>query len=605
MTEPLQPRGGEELLAEGKCEQIVGPLTFAGRVALSNKRVWFEPSSLSRLVGVGEWSANLDAIKEARFESDGGALVLVAEGTTRRLVGLAARVLHEALLPLLDNEPRGNREQSRVLLFATAEIEANDVLSASGDLTVTTDLLEFRLHKVDRLLWPALDLRVPLHRITGFSVTGIRRRLQVRWEGGSATFLGAVVPSLWGALRAAGDSTAADGKLARVRQPHEVWDASLYRGAIAHPGALVRTATQLAFLPTGAMDAIVGVENVIEMPLSAILGLTVTGRLDPRLEVTTPAGEFSFACTGAKKRYHALVRWLADELEGPLWLEGEPPYRLRALVSRALGERADNAELSAAFRIVSPAVRIGAQAIPGLLIMDDRRLTWLPADPAAKQGGSMAIDDGRTHLSAAPEHQLRMESASGRTYRWRFPSRNTTGPNEAALEGSVRGLSVAAAFYAEIAEAMGRTLPATGVASTKQPTGADRRRAFRVRIDARSAPPVSFSTVVDGVAHPFKCELRDLSPTGFRLLSMERLPKGERVYVDLLSSDAPERLEALVVHEQALANGKGWQTGLSFCSDRAEHVVRVLWMTQQRVMLTRMLGKQLRDIGWAPDDTQR
>ncbi len=591
------------MLADGDCVAAIGPLPVSGRVVVTTQRVCFTPTALRRVLGAPPWSLEHRDIQKLSFDVPARALVLEAGPHSQRLIGLGASVVYEALAPwlppwLAGEGPPPYAACERVLLFADAAIELNELLSAPCEVIVTTRRLRVRLRRLERFLWPELEVDTPLDAITGFAITGNRRRLELQWGGKTARFLGSALPALYGALQAAAEL--ASGEVAPERLDLQVWPAFLYRDLVAHPGALVRTATRLTYLATGTLDALAGVPAVIELTREAILGISLQGLFDRRIEVVTGRTRVRFACADSRSRFESLVAWMADHAPGPVWLGGTLPEADRREIARILRPWREQTPLPTTPRLFSPAVRVSERAVAssGWLVVGLEYLTWLPgAGPASGAAPFRLLLHGQTVLPIeAPPHEIHLQATAGGLYRWRFAAPGS-GPNDEA-----------ACATAEIAPFFLNALPDVealserperrkrrariGAVRSGEESGADRRETFRAGAVLGEVPPLVFWLVVKDLVVPLECELIDLSLGGCCIRGPYRLPADAVVRVDLPVGDETYPLEADVVHEHELVDGTGWIHGLHFGGrwETVEYATRDAWMSLQQSAARRMLS---------------
>ncbi len=588
----------EQLLAAGACTSAVGPLTVEGQVFLTTERICFEPTGLNRLLGAPVLALPLIELQDAHFEEAHASLVIVGGGHAHRLVGAGAREVYEVLAPLLDGIP-SDAPRERVLLFADGEIAVNDLLSAVGEVTLTTWRLRFQLRGFERRIWPVLDVNVALTEVSGFRLCGIRRRLEVQCGDRVVRFLGPVVPSLYGALRAAAELTA--GAVTLHTLEHEAWPVDLHRRPLSHPGALVRTATRLTFLATGTLDALIGLEPEIEMPLSAIERIALCGTFEDRIAVTTASGAaagaatvvVNFSVANVRSRYDALVAWMADRATGPVWLGAEPPEADREAVAAILAPWRSSGPVTDSPRLFCPAVRISGSsgAEPGWLSVDDALLLWVPR--LCEGSGAIAFrlplrlpHLGQTYLLvAAPAHELHLQALGGARHRWRVASQP---PQGAAGDAPPLRGGIAPHFRRALREHLDEidapeSAPEVVFVAAPDSSQSGRRKTYRVPIPAGRAADILFWTRADDVLERLDCTLADWSLGGCGVLVVERLPPGTQLHVHVHVGTEVHPLLAEFVFDRKLKGEALWFTGLRFVGNWGdiERVTNALWQDFQ------------------------
>ncbi len=595
-------RLGEQVLAEGECTKAIGPLTVRGKILLTSQRVYFEPSALNRIMGAQAWVLDLDALVSVCFDEKNARLVLEDNATVQRLSGFGARVVYEVLAPLRAAEGTSTGVHERVLLLADAEIEATDLLSAVGEVTVTTRRLRFRLRRLERAIWPGLELDVPLEDVRSFRVHGIRRRLEVQCGERTVRFSGPVVPALYGALRASAELAA--GTVTADGLEHEVWPTELYRDPLSYPGALVRTGTALTYISTGTLDALIGLEQVLEMPLNAIERIAIRGRIDRRLEITTSETRSSFAIGDLRTRYESLIAWMADYAKGPVCLGGESSEVDRNAIAAILAPWHPTSPIPATPLLFCPAVRISerAGAEPGWLIIDSAQFIWLPgAGPGVGASAfRVPLDEPTFFLVSAPANELHLQTAGGALHRWRLAS-ETSAASASAGEPEAGGVApiFRRALKGHLAE-IDTPSEERGMKFVAAPdAGASRRKTFRVSVAPGHVSDLYFWIRIDDVLERMDCELADWSLSGCAVRVASRVPRTAQIRVDLRVGTEIHPLQAEIVFDRKLPDGEGWLTGMRFIGNwgEIEHATRGLWLDLQRAAASRAHSKKNRKPG--------
>lgn len=568
---PFTPSPDERVLADGKCMDMHGPVAFPGHVFLTTKRVCFEPTAFNQIIGVSPWSLDLAAIRGVSLVGlDRTFVIETAEGP-RRLVGIGARIVHDRLAPLLAaDEPQTYEADERVLLHELAEVEVNDLLGAWGEVTVTTHRLRFRPRPMERVLWPDLAFEETNDRISSFSLTGIRRRLEVCTPARTVRFMGDVLPALYSALKA--NDEVKEGLVAADALEHEVWPAQLYRGPVSHPGALVLTATGLAFVATGALDSLAGVESLIDTPIARIERVSLRGRLDPRIEVHADDGRAVFACADASGRYDQIVAWLARRSAGPIRVEGAPGS------GGTLGEIEEIEGVLAPWRAryslperplaFTPAVGLrAASGATGWLLLDEESLVWLRGRVPGERARPLWLPLRRHRWlwDDAPPGEVHAD-VDGELYRW-LPTAGA--PFRAALAEQIQRLQRSAAHAA---------------GADEPGEGRNRRDTYRVRLTPGTQPAVKIWVQVDGEFETLDGRLLEFSLGGFSVRTTTRLAPEVVLRVDLPGGGGIQCVQAAFVHERPLLSGEGWITGFAFLHPRPDAlmVVRSTWMAFQQ-----------------------
>jgi hypothetical protein len=590
---------GESLLAEGDCQEILEGVHYAGRLVLTTRRVRFAPTPLMRVAGGEPWEISLDALQSAVLGGADRRLTLTTAHGSRVLSGVGARALHEVLAPLLSaGRPMSVEGRERVLVATDTEIEVNDLVSARGELVLTTRRLRFEPARLERSLWPRLAFELPVDSIRGCAVVGLRRRLEVRAATRVLRFLGPVIPELYGALHA----VAALGPGGVGEPEYDVTPVSLVRGPLMHPGALVRTHAGLCFIATGVLDALVGLEHVLELPVQDITRMSITGLIDKGIEVTTTTGRAVFSCPGIEELFSDLTVWWSRSLPGPVWsgertpdaLEGRgagrglrlapppmpdpaaaPPPALRALIEDVLSQWRTEHPLPAAPVLFSPAVRLGdaGDAAPGWLLVGDDTLVWLPR--FGDQGPLRLALGGTVALRRdAPPGAVHVQVGAGRLFRWLVPVEQ---------------------FRTALTEKVDR--PARPPAPSLRPApvdpfyrGGNRRQTFRVLVRAEEERGLCFWLLDRGEMRPFGGSLADFSLHGFALKLATPFAGPTMLQVGIpFGDDEVRSLEATLVHQRKLKDEDCWLAGWRFEGSwgEVEFLTHNLWLELQQRAIRR------------------
>jgi hypothetical protein len=583
----------EALLAAGDCQEILAGVNYVGHIELTTKRVRFEPTSLMRMAGGEAWEIALEDIQSSVLTPSDRRVVLTSALGARVLRGVGARALHEVLLPLIGAEgPVSAEGRERVLVATEAEIEVNDLVSARGELVLSSRKLQFQPARLERALWPRLAVDIPVESIEGCAVVGMRRRLEVRTAGRTMRFVGSVIPALFGALHALAEQSQGEGEAPEF----EVTPVSLVRGPVMHPGALVRTRKRLAFLGTGTLDALIGLSGVTELPLDELSELSVTGLIDKRIEVATAADRLVFSCSKAEEMAGELVSWWARNLPGPvsvpegeaqapaqLEVDGEPEEappppassptpteEVRASIEQILADWRSEFPMPGTISLFAPALRVedGAPTVPGWLMVGEETLVWLPRfgerhPVRIALGGTVAL------RRDAPPGAVHLQVGGGRMFRWLVPVDNFR-----------------AALTEEVEDPAVRPLP-----SLRPPPpdalyrGGNRRQTFRVPVRPVDDHHLSFWLVERGELRQSIGELVDLSLHGFALKLQTPLngPTSVRVIISRGEEDM-HSLEATLVHQRKIKDEDGWLTGWRFEGSwgDVEARTRSVWMDLQQ-----------------------
>ncbi len=510
--------------------------------------------------------------------SRGSTLLLEGADSQRRLSGLGARLVHDRLILLISaTDPSDPITDERLLLRATAMVEVNDLLSANGELTVTNLRIRFEPSLMENLVGLAVAFDDPIASITGFGFTGIRHRLEVRTASRTTRFIGEVIPGLYGALQCCAEVKSGD--LAADAIKYSVLPASLCRGPVTHPGALVETGTRLAFVAIGLLDSLVGVHSLTETPVAAITSIGLVGRIEPRIEIAAGGGRTTYACGDVHDRYEHLVAWLAARVSGPIWL-GAGADPVPPEVENCLAPFRRSEALPAGPHLFTPAVglSLNSPATPGFLLVGDDTMVWLPGRAPSPATPRVSLQLGRERWVWSNERDEVRVDRDGAIFRWLTRSGK---PFRLALFERVERISqrIALAWASS----------GTGVI----PDGQNRRDSYRVQVSDQAQPGIAIWTAVDGEFRSLSCKLVEVSLGGCSIRTQHQLPADLLLRVDLTQNGRVFSVRASVAYSRQRVDDQRWMAGLVFVETPSDFdtVLRQFWMTLQQEQLRRLRGE--------------
>ncbi len=465
-----------------------------------------------------------------------------------------------------------------VLLQGSATVEVNDLLAAVGELTITTQRIRFRPNRVENLVGLAAAFDDPVDAISGFEITGARHRLEVRSASRTVRFMGDVVPGVYGALQALAE--VASGEVKAEHLGFRLVPASLCRGPVMHPGALVFTGTRLAFVATGFLDSLVGVHALTEIPVGAITNLTLSGRLDPRIEVGTVGARLIFACADAANQYERAVAWLAEHLPGPMVLGGAAATGPVATeLDRVIGPYRGLGALAEAPLMFTPAVALSANspATPGWLFVGAESMVWLPGPTPSVARPPVSLPLGRERwIWGEPAAEIRADR-EGIPYRW--VTRLGVPFRQALFEQVERIRKRIALAWAS---------SGTGVIAD----GQNRRDSYRVQVMEQGQPAIGIWVATEGEFRQLSCKIIELSLGGCSIRTAAQLPLDLLARVDLAESGRVCSVRARVAYTRQGMHDQRSVAGLVFIEPPSDFdtVLRHMWMSLQQQQLKRLRG---------------
>jgi len=305
------------ILSEDDCLHHRGPLAHPGRLQLTQTTITFSPSrTLDRLAGAENVTLNVDDITELSAGGINNNLDLYVNETVHRFSGRGALRVHTRLLALLAEQegdssaPVQFESGERVLLQGQAEYFVNELMAVRGELTFTDRRLRFQPGiGIGQMIWNAAQFDVSLEDIQNWSLQGIRRRLHLSVTDDVVILGGGLTPQLFNELETL------IGTTEEVRTSDEVvlatWPVQLRRGPIAHPGELRFTPTHIHFVPTGVLDAMVGLKD-FNFAIQDITRVSIRGWPERKLVIRVGHEVHNFRLSDINERFDGLRQLIRD-----------------------------------------------------------------------------------------------------------------------------------------------------------------------------------------------------------------------------------------------------------------------------------------------------
>lgn len=464
----------------------------------------------------------------------------------------------------------------RVLLRVATAVEVNDLRSAAGEVTVTTRRIRFQPGRATEGQGLAFD--DPNEAITGFGISGIRHRLEVRTATRTTRFMGDSIPALYAALQT--NAEAAAGVAHADAVDYRIWPAALCRGPVMHPGAVVQTGTRIAFIATGLLDSLVGVQAVTEMPLATITGVALLGRLDHRIEIRTGTARILLACSDAPDHYQDLAGWLATRSPAPVWTGGAPPTGpIQAEIDAVLAPWRNICALPESPTLFTAAVGLSenSPATPGFLLVGSETMVWLPGGVPNPNRPPVSLPLGRERWIWAEATDEVRADRDGPPYRWITKAGK---PFRQGLFDQVERIKqrIALAWASS----------GTGVLAD----GQNRRDSYRVQVLEQSQPAFTIWTASGGEFRPLACKVVELSLGGCSIRTATRLPDDVLLRVDLAQKGRSSSVRATAAYTRQRLHDQRWMAGLVFVDAPSDFdtLLRQLWMSLQQQQLRRLRG---------------
>lgn len=555
---------------------LIGPLSFPGHVTLTARAVRFEPTAFNRKMGVDAWSMDVPALTQVRLTD--GTLHLDAASGQRRLIGLGARIVYERLSALKGGGGAFASDE-RVLLHTLASVEVNDLLSAVGELTVTTRRIRFQPNRMDRMIWPNLAFEDTVDHIKGFAFTGVRLRLEVEVGARVLRVIGDAVPGLYGAVQ--GLSEVRAGSVSVEALEVVTTPASLWRGPVAHPGVLVQSGSRLAFVATGLLDSLVGMHALTDVSADSVQVLTLTGIVDQRIDIVAGPVRMVLSCSDIRARYDAMVAWLARHVSGPILMPDAPDRAaVLARVEAAIAPWRDAHSVPDGILQFSPAVGLseGGPATPGWLLLVDDTLVWLPSRVPEARRVPVSLPLARERWIWGDDSEDIRADRDGRPYRWIVQA----------------GVPFRSALFEQVERikkkiALAWASSGTGVISD----GQNRRDSYRVRVEEDNPAPFTVYSAARGGFVEVECKVVEVSLGGCSVRTTAEIPVGTLLRVDLAEGTKVHTVRATIAHRRHRMHDEGWMAGLVFVEPTSDFEValRNLWFMLQQQQIRKLRGE--------------
>jgi hypothetical protein len=277
----------EVVLVHGECLDLRQPMAYAGVLTITNKRVHFSPSRLNRAIGASEWELPIVRIDEVLLSGLQPVMTIKAGAATLRLMGRDVELLYERLKVLhlshIGESLKDARFEpgERVLCHLSVAMELNRFMWIKGWVTLTDRRFRFKpSRKFEQLILQTTEIDAPLSIIRAGNLDVLRKRLELRIKHKIVVFRGAPLPRLYAFMNV----LARDGGEANLIG---VEPASLHRGLLAQHGQLASTNNRLFFVSSGALEAMIGTREELDIQLRDLRRIEIQGSVEPRLVIYT------------------------------------------------------------------------------------------------------------------------------------------------------------------------------------------------------------------------------------------------------------------------------------------------------------------------------
>ena len=297
----------EVILIHGECLDLRQPMAYAGVLTVTNKRVHFAPSRINRAIGASEWELAHERIDRIRLGGLRPVMSIMAGAATLRVMGQDVKFLYERLRALHDHQNGEVLESAlyepgeRILFRGEVALELSRFIWVTGWVTLTDRRFRFNpRRKLEQLIWQKAGIDSPLSIIRAGRLDVVRKRLQLRIKNKIVVFRGNSLPRLYAFMNVLARD-GGDGNLS------DVVSASLHRGALAQRGQLATTTNRLLFVSSGAIEAVVGTREELDLQLRDIRRIQVEGKVDPRFVVHLEDTRHEFSVQNPVNQLMSLV----------------------------------------------------------------------------------------------------------------------------------------------------------------------------------------------------------------------------------------------------------------------------------------------------------
>ncbi len=567
---PRSSKNGDRVLARGEVVERLGPISVPGEVTVTESSVSFTPSGVDGKVVLGSWMVPIEHIDQF-LEEDSEVIRVTSSDGTHRLGGPLAH----PMLELLRSLKEGGEELPELIMLAVAgAVEINGLLSARGDVLITSKSVSFHPERLERRVFgdrQALD--VPFEDIDGFELIS-GGRLQLKTGGRTVRFVGNSVPRIYSALvslRERGlDSSDGGGEATPM-----VFSAVEAGGQFSHPGTLCVGRTGISFIPTGRLDRFLERAEPQNFPLEEVRAIRVAGLVNSRLEIIADGGELMISCDQPTSRLFEVSRWIADHNSTPTWSGGvvgrswgEPSPaegEVKEQIDKVLATEAQHLLLPSTPLLFSLAVLYEEEeAQMGWLAYTEDRLHWLPR--GALQPVRMSLSGSAVVLRDGPQRSVHLRMGASGEFLWLVGDGNISSVLREAVDRAANRPSVVTNLE---------------LGAIK---GADRRHTYRVPAVPGFDSGLSFHREIEGLVLPLKAEVVNLSlhGVGVRLLAAPKV--GDEFLVQIARGDESSELRASVIHCRALGDSGTWYAGCVFKGSwgAIERITRAPWLSLQQ-----------------------
>ena len=489
-------------------------------------------------------------------------------------------------------------EAEDVLLNCGIQLHGYNLITISGELTITTERLFFTPNTVERLLWSKKQahVEITLAHLSSIKIVGLRRRLELKTKDDTWLFAGSNVPEIYGALKAIEDCIHV--KIPLNQLVHTQWNVRMFQGAVAYPGRLIITVRRISFEATGLFDAIAGFRETTHIPLVNIDQIQIRRLgLERCLEILCGGQVYQFQVSNIEDRYDELMRIYQNNLKHLAFTQrGRKATRLEA-------PEKDILELFSFW-----------QSYLGDTTTEDIRL-FISALHVDNKNGTH-----RGWLSIVAEYLIWFQGTKEALFKdpiiiplWEFERAELQDRvNSAEIRGvwngeTLRFLPLAAEegvtlFWNAYIKTLGielnhRANAFWGLGGVNED---NRRATFRAKMlpnaiqmlheppDEEEDEPLPFELDASFGAPPkfLECILFDLSMGGCGLVSLSNVASSEELTLSIYNTDKSLSLSGKVVYSLAVERDS-YHIGIKFdeLSPQKNELLRDIWMDLQRQMM--------------------
>lgn len=280
-----------DLVSKVEAEYLHRGTFISGYLTLTSKWLYF-----ARLGEEGPeiiWKSLVRAVDVADVDIVRGSVSFGFQGKTYAVRGPGSFALHKEFVTQFwslsrEEDQRLITSGDAVLLQGQASLSLDNGIRMEGSLAVTGRGIRFLAEgDIDARHSAIQGLSAPLERITGLKLAGLNRGLELRVGNHVYQFWGPLVPKLYGVLTTLighmRDDLCSESDIL-------TWTIGRFRGLVLQYGEFIASNRKITFVPTGKLDAFVGLNQEWHAERHQVSHVDVSGIGGRRLSIRTITG---------------------------------------------------------------------------------------------------------------------------------------------------------------------------------------------------------------------------------------------------------------------------------------------------------------------------